>query len=636
KNPEDYGYYFWWGDTVGYTRENNQWIASDGSLTNFSFEESNTPTWGKNISTLESEGWITSNGVLAPKYDAAQKHWGKCWRIPTDGELQALIDNCTWEWATVNGVNGNIIRGKGDYSEASIFLPAAGFGLKYSKSLAGSSIDYWSSVPSKTDNISKYYVFRNSTSPSISSCGRLYGQSIRPVLEPNHLEYNYIVRFNPNGGIGEIYEQSFTYGFKQKLLSNTFTNEGCVFIGWSTSTDDSAIYSDAEIVNNLTDEINGVVNLYAVWSPIAYTIEFDANGGDGSMPNQQCAINVNYVLLQNVFTRNGYLFVGWSTNPDGEAVYLDGNLISNLTQELNSVVKLYAVWKSIDNINMNSHRGIQLWENGPYFAETNIGAENPEDYGYYFWWGDTVGYKYEDNSWIASNGSSTNFLFQESSVPIYRKNISTLKSEGWITSEGELAPSYDAAKTHWGGEWRMPTEKELNELSNNCTWEWTTMNGVRGCIVRGKGNYSSSSIFLPAAGYGDGSSLVNLGSYGYYWSSTPASGNSYYSMYIAFNSNVPSKRFYYRSDAQSVRPVLKCDYVLEFNANGGSGEMYDQAFFYGVEQALSANAFSRKGYTFAGWATSPDGEVVYEPEESITLTSSQTLYAIWIENTDGL
>lgn len=64
--------------------------------------------------------------------------------------------------------------------------------------------------------------------------------------------------------------------------------------------------------------------------------------------------------------------------------------------------------------------------------------------------------------------------------------------------------------------------------------------------------------------------------------------------------------------------------------------MSDQAFTYGVEQALAANTFSREGYTFTGWATSADGDVVYESEESVTLTSSQTLYAVWAENTNGL
>ena len=62
-------------------------------------------------------------------------------------------------------------------------------------------------------------------------------------------------------------------------------------------------------------------------------------------------------------------------------------------------------------------RGVQLWENGPYWAETNIGAEKPEDYGYYFWWGDTKGYKRANDQWVASDGSVSGYEFNESNTP---------------------------------------------------------------------------------------------------------------------------------------------------------------------------------------------------------------------------
>ena len=67
------------------------------------------------------------------------------------------------------------------------------------------------------------------------------------------------------------------------------------------------------------------------------------------------------------------------------------------------------------------HNGVQLWEGGPYWADRNIGAENPWDYGYYFWWGDTVGYKFENGVWMASDGSSQNFSFDETNTPTYGK-----------------------------------------------------------------------------------------------------------------------------------------------------------------------------------------------------------------------
>ena len=199
---------------------------------------------------------------------------------------------------------------------------------------------------------------------------------------------------------------------------------------------------------------------------------------------------------------------------------------------------------------------VQLWWGGPYWAETNVGAENPEDYGYYFWWGDTVGYRRDGNAWVATDGSSSNFSFDSSKAPTYGKSVETLKSEGWITSDGVLAPAHDAAHVQWGGKWRMPTQQEQSDLVSNCDWALTTMNGVNGYVVRGKGAYASNNIFLPCAGYGHGTSLGNAGSGGYFWSSVPDSGNSgYLAWCLYFYSGDHDTYGSYRYHGQAVRPV---------------------------------------------------------------------------------
>ena len=197
---------------------------------------------------------------------------------------------------------------------------------------------------------------------------------------------------------------------------------------------------------------------------------------------------------------------------------------------------------------------VQLWDRGPYWATTNIGAEKPEDYGYYFWWGDTVGYKRENDKWVASDGSNPNFSFTESNTPTRNKSVSTLQSEGWITADGVLAPEHDAAWTHWGGDWRMPTKQEFEDLISQCDWTWTTLNGVNGYIVRGKGDYSSKSIFVPCAGRGIGTSLYDAGSDGNYWSSVPYSGRSR-AWGLDFGSSYHYTDYYDRIYGQSVRPL---------------------------------------------------------------------------------
>ena len=205
----------------------------------------------------------------------------------------------------------------------------------------------------------------------------------------------------------------------------------------------------------------------------------------------------------------------------------------------------------------DGHEKVQLWKDGPYWATTNIGAEKPEDFGYYFWWGDTVGYRREGDAWLATDGSSSNFSFSDSNTPTFNKSVATLQSEGWITADGVLAPAHDAAHVQWGGEWRMPTKQELIDLCDNCDWTWTTKNGVNGYEVRGRGDYASNCIFLPSrVGLGDGTSLINTSSEGRYWSSVPDSDYDYaWSLYLYSSYRSMSYSCHYRYYGYPVRPV---------------------------------------------------------------------------------
>ena len=246
-------------------------------------------------------------------------------------------------------------------------------------------------------------------------------------------------------------------------------------------------------------------------------------------------------------------------------VMRDGVKSSNLAADANGDYRL--LWDAkaelgevrytnmVVRVTINGRQKVQLWENGPYWANMNIGAEKPEDYGYYFWWGDTVGYKRENNKWVASDGSNLNFSFSSGNTPTYGKDNSTLQSEGWITADGVLAPEHDAAHKHWGGDWRMPTKQEFDNLISKCDWTWGSMNGVNGYVIRGKGDYSSASIFLPCAGYGLGTSLGDAGSLGYCWSSVPDSANGL-AWGLGFNSSSHGTHFnFYRYIGRSVRPL---------------------------------------------------------------------------------
>lgn len=188
-----------------------------------------------------------------------------------------------------------------------------------------------------------------------------------------------------------------------------------------------------------------------------------------------------------------------------------------------------------------------------YWATCNVGADSPEDYGLYFAWGDTEGhssngidgrqpdgYSYDWNTAPFNNGSSN---YDES-------YFNSVKDK--VCPNGILALEYDAAHVQWGGSWRMPTKEELDELTTKCTWERTTQNGLNGYKFTGP---NGNSIFLPAAGYRNGSSLFDAGSYGYYWSSSLDTSGSDYAFGLCFNSVGVDWISYNRCRGRSVRPV---------------------------------------------------------------------------------
>lgn len=162
------------------------------------------------------------------------------------------------------------------------------------------------------------------------------------------------------------------------------------------------------------------------------------------------------------------------------------------------------------------------------WANMNVGAKTPESYGLYFAWGETTGYGQD-----TSDGHSfdwANYKWCNGSITTMTKYC--INSDyGTVDDKSTLDPEDDAATANWGGTWRMPTEAELNEFCNNCTWTWTTQNSVKGYKVVGK---NGNSIFLPAAGYRYDSFLRYDGSFGFYRSSSVYSNRDCYHTHYLF------------------------------------------------------------------------------------------------------
>ena len=155
----------------------------------------------------------------------------------------------------------------------------------------------------------------------------------------------YTVIFDANGGSGEMYNQTFTYGESEKLIPNTFYRTDYKFVGWATTPNGNAVCTDEMSVLNLSTQVNGTVTLYAVWTENIYIVKFDANGGTGEMSDISLIYDVAEQLSANTFYRTGYTFVGWAVTPNGSVFYTDEEDVLNITTKDKTTMTLYAVWK---------------------------------------------------------------------------------------------------------------------------------------------------------------------------------------------------------------------------------------------------------------------------------------------------
>lgn len=194
-----------------------------------------------------------------------------------------------------------------------------------------------------------------STDKNATSATYNAGQSVRNLSSINGdtitlyaiwAESQYIVKFNANGGNGSMSDQIVLRDISTPLKANSFSRTGYTFTGWATSTTGSVTYYNEQSVLNIAT-LDSPITLYAVWKVNTYTVNFDANGGIGSMSSQSMTYGVVSKLNNCQFTRTGYVFKGWSTTKDGSVVYKNLHSVSNLSSANGSSITLYAVWEPI-------------------------------------------------------------------------------------------------------------------------------------------------------------------------------------------------------------------------------------------------------------------------------------------------
>ena len=147
------------------------------------------------------------------------------------------------------------------------------------------------------------------------------------------------------------------------------------------------------------------------------------------------------------------------------------------------------------------------------WATMNVGAKTEEDYGHYYMWGSITHNTPDECNWA-------NTPFNNGATSYDTTYFNSVKDT--VIPNKVLAKEYDVAAQIMGGDWRMPTKNECQELYKNTTQSWVTIKGVNGKKFTSKTD-TTKYIFIPAAGYYYNGSVYNVGNYGYIWSSTISS-----------------------------------------------------------------------------------------------------------------
>ena len=497
----------------------------------------------------------------------------------------------------------------------------------------------------------------------------------------------YTVSFNANGGEGAMPSQTYTYGVVQALSANTFTREGYTFAGWATRADGVVAYTAGQNIS-----ITAPMTLYAVWKANTYEVNFNANGGEGTMSSQTYTYGVAQAIKANAFTREGYTFAGWATSADGTIAYAAGQSI-----QVSASMTLYAVWEqqTIDatgtyfvvdlsgGTSATSYPVTTLsdvpaggWTDeykttklvlrkitAGKMPRTDVDITLTKDY--------YVGvFEVTQRQWELVMGDNPS-NFDGDTLSVEQVSYDDIRG----TSNGSQWPASNAVDaTSFMGKLRAKTGIEF-DLPTEAQWEYACRAGSSGDW----GLLANGSMgTLDAMGwYDDNSSdkthavgtktpnawgLYDMHGNVFEWcldsySSSGYSGTDPVGAPLSYNRVLRGGSWFYddydcRSSARHhddypfngfddyglrVAAPAGIDkaktYTVSFNANGGEGAMSSQTFTYGVEQALSANTFTREGYTFAGWATSASGTVAYTDGQRITISAPMSLYALWKANT---
>jgi len=536
---------------------------------------------------------------------------------------------------------------------------------------------------------------------------------------------SYNLSFNPNGGSVSIMEKTVQYGDCVGLLPVP-ERAGYSFIGWNTKKGGDGEYIIKEYIY-CKDEDN---ILYAQWTPISYSINYDLNGGDIAEGNPtKYTIETNTIILSEPH-KSGYRFIGWK---NGEM------LINSIDNGMYGNLELIAQWEANKySVLLNTDGGIYNGENPVEISYgSSFSVKIPTKEGYVFeGWFDKNGNRYTTiegkgiKKWDIANDAT---LYAKWSVKSYEIQINDNGSITWIGPQGEISDTqctieygtvlsainliatfkskygfkegkifdhfvYDGDNINWsavpdlGDNGKIITitpiwvlEKhtiyfntlceiivdkiEVNfdqaiELPTNVIRRGYTFKGWYLDAESGNKILWTSMPDLTPEEQNNGSIVLfahwELDEYEILYvlngGTNSASNPTHYNIFDDYTFEEATRVGYsfdgWYLDAKCTNRITRIsssagivkvyanwvanNYEIQYVSNGGSGEMQNSQHVYDIAKELSSNQFTKTGYMFSGWATTPTGYVELKDKASVINCATSgvfKLYAIWKPNT---
>lgn len=451
-----------------------------------------------------------------------------------------------------------------------------------------------------------------------------------------------------NGGVMSAY-QKMIFDTCEELAENIFEREGYTWQSWNSDVKgNGATYTDKQAVKNLSDVAGAVIPLYSQWAVNKYSVSYDANGGEGSMTDQPFLYDHAKALSKNSFTKPGYAFQGWSTEPSGVVAYEDSQTVLNLTSTDDGKVALYAVWEEDPDLRIAyvAHDPNKVSvssaaeELAPATGSPKGSSATPEK-----------GYKFK--AWKTAKGdtvsTSATFIPKRGSDGLWHAETYFAYADPIDYKIIYDANGADGVMTKTNATYDEPVALTKNAFKHE-GWRflgWNTEADGSGTSYANK----QSVINLATT---EGAEVVLYAQWeqkSFNVDFTDGQGSSLSSQIVDYGQGAnapaePSREGYTFTGWDKAYDKITSDttvnakwrinsYTIAYDANSGEGMMSDQTLKYDEKAKLSANNFDRAGHVFIGWNTSSDGSgTAYKNEQEVSkLTAADgeriTLFAQW-------